>query len=135
MLYLLVLMIHVGVCLGLILVVLMQSSKGGGLSGVFGGSSQAVFGGRGAAPALVKVTSVLAIAFGLTSLSTSFLSTKQRVAKTAIQQEIEKGTKRSSPLQEHRSRLLKGRRALEINQGVNPSLAVLQVRGRGNPLQ
>jgi preprotein translocase subunit SecG len=97
MLYLLVLMIHVGVCLGLILVVLMQSSKGGGLSGVFGGSSQAVFGGRGAAPALVKVTSVLAIAFGLTSLSTSFLSTKQRVAKTAIQQEIEKGTKRSSP--------------------------------------
>jgi preprotein translocase subunit SecG len=97
MLYVLVLMIHVAVCVGLILVVLMQSSKGGGLSGVFGGSSQAVFGGRGAAPALVKATSVLAITFGLTSLSLAFLATKQRVAKTAIQEEIEKGARRTSP--------------------------------------
>ncbi len=97
MLYVLVLMIHVAVCLGLVLAVLMQSSKGGGLSGVFGGSSQAVFGGRGAAPALVKVTGVLAIAFGLTSLSLAFLATKQRVAKTAIQEEIEKGTRTTSP--------------------------------------
>jgi len=97
MLYVLVLTIHVAICLGLIIVVLMQSSKGGGLSGVFGGSSQAVFGGRGAAPALVKVTSVLAITFGLSSLSLAFLATKQRVAKTAIQEEIEKGTRPSSP--------------------------------------
>jgi preprotein translocase subunit SecG len=97
MLYVLVLTIHVAICLGLIIVVLMQSSKGGGLSGVFGGSSQAVFGGRGAAPALVKVTGVMAIAFGLTSLSLAFLATKQRVAKTAIQEEIEKGTRPSSP--------------------------------------
>jgi preprotein translocase subunit SecG len=97
MLYVLVLMIHVAVCVGLILVVLMQSSKGGGLSGVFGGSSQAVFGGRGAAPALVKATSILAITFGLTSLSLAFLATKQRVAKTAIQEEIEKGARRTSP--------------------------------------
>jgi len=97
MLYALVLMIHVGVCVGLVLVVLMQSSKGGGLSGVFGGTDQAVFGGRGAAPALVKVTGALAIAFGLTSLSLAFLATKQRVAKTAIQQEIEKGAKPTSP--------------------------------------
>lgn len=97
MLFVLVLMIHLAVCIGLILVVLMQTSKGGGLSGVFGGSSQAVFGGRGAAPALVKVTSVLAIAFGLTSLSLAFLSTKQRVAKTAIQEEIEKGARPTSP--------------------------------------
>jgi preprotein translocase subunit SecG len=97
MLYVLVLIIHMAVCIGLVLVVLMQSSKGGGLSGVFGGSSQAVFGGRGAAPALVKVTSVLAIAFGLTSLSLAFLSTKQRVAKTAIQEEIEKGARPTSP--------------------------------------
>ncbi len=97
MLYVLVLTIHVAICLGLIIVVLMQSSTGGGLSGVFGGSSQAVFGGRGAAPALVKLTSVLAIAFGLTSLSMAFLATKQRVAKTAIQEEIEKGARPSSP--------------------------------------
>jgi len=97
MLYVLVLTIHVTICLGLIIVVLMQSSKGGGISGVFGGSSQAVFGGRGAAPALVKVTSILAIAFGLSSLSMAFLATKQRVAKTAIQEEIEKGTRTPSP--------------------------------------
>ena len=43
---------HVVVCAALILVVLLQSSKGEGLAGsAFGGNiSGAVFGGRGAAP-------------------------------------------------------------------------------------
>jgi preprotein translocase subunit SecG len=60
--------IHVLVAVGLIISVLMQSAKGEGLAGAFGGGggvSGAVFGGRGAAPFLSKATTVLAIAFML----------------------------------------------------------------------
>jgi preprotein translocase subunit SecG len=57
--------IHVIISCGLMLVVLMQSSKGEGLAGAFGGGglSGAVFGGRGAATFLSKATTVLAILF------------------------------------------------------------------------
>ncbi len=56
---------HILICLALILVVLMQSSKGEGLAGssFAGGVSGAVFGGRGAASFLTKATTYLAIVF------------------------------------------------------------------------
>ncbi|MBN2564732.1 MAG: preprotein translocase subunit SecG [Candidatus Eisenbacteria bacterium] len=63
--------IHILVCAGLIVVVLLQSGKGGGLAGAFGGSGGvgAVFGGQAAATFLTKATRYLAIAFMVTSLS------------------------------------------------------------------
>lgn len=64
--------LHVLISIGLILVVLMQSGKGGGLSGAFGGGggggSQSVFGGAGAATFLNKATVWLAAAFMVSSL-------------------------------------------------------------------
>ena len=58
---------HTLVCILLVVVVLMQSSKGEGLAGAFGGGGSgltgAVFGGRGAASFLSKATTVLAIIF------------------------------------------------------------------------
>ncbi len=71
---------HVIVCIGLILVVLMQSSKGEGLAGsAFGGGGGgglggAVFGGRGAASFLAKATSVLAILFMVNSIALAYMS-------------------------------------------------------------
>jgi preprotein translocase subunit SecG len=69
-------MLHVIICIALIMVVLMQSAKGEGLAGAFGGSgiTGAVFGGRGAATFLSKATTVLAIAFFISCLVLSFLS-------------------------------------------------------------
>ena len=63
--------IHILVCLGLIIVVLLQSGKGGGLAGAFGGAGGvgAVFGGQAAATFLTRATRYLAIAFMITSLS------------------------------------------------------------------
>jgi preprotein translocase subunit SecG len=53
----------------LILVVLMQASKGGGLAGTFGGGSVGmVFGVRRTADFLTNATQVLAISFGLLAL-------------------------------------------------------------------
>ena len=66
-----ILAIHILVCLGLIIVVLLQSGKGGGLAGAFGGAGGvgAVFGGQAAATFLTKSTRYLAVAFMVTSLS------------------------------------------------------------------
>lgn len=69
---------HLLVTLGLILVVLLQSGKGADIGAVFGGgSSQTVFGGRGAATFLSKVTSALAILFMLTSLTLTILASQR----------------------------------------------------------
>ena len=64
------------ICICLIVVILLQSAKGEGLAGAFGGSgiTGAVFGGRGAATFLSKATTALAIAFFLSCMVLSFLA-------------------------------------------------------------
>jgi len=69
---------HLLVTLGLILIVLLQSGKGADIGAAFGGgSSQTVFGGRGAATFLSKMTSALAILFMLTSLTLTILASQR----------------------------------------------------------
>ncbi len=65
--------IHVIVCIFLILVVLLQQGRGGGLSGIAGGGAQ-VFGGRGAGNFMTRLTAICAAVFMLTSLSLAYLS-------------------------------------------------------------
>jgi len=68
---------HLLVSFGLVLIVLLQSGKGADIGAAFGGgSSQTVFGGRGAATFLSKLTSAFAILFMLTSLSLAILSSQ-----------------------------------------------------------
>ncbi len=102
--YGLLLILHVLICIGLIIVVLMQSSKGEGLAGAFGGSgiTGAVFGGRGAATFLSKATTVLAIAFFLSSIGLSFItpmvgSRSVGAGKSAVTEEAQK-EKTQSPM-------------------------------------
>ncbi len=73
--------IHLLICVGLIISVLLQSSKGEGLAGAFGGSSLTgtVFGGRGAASFLAKATTILAISFFASALVLTFLSASSSV--------------------------------------------------------
>lgn len=67
--------IHLLICFGLVIAVLLQSSKGEGLAGAFGGGGMTgtVFGGRGAATFLAKATTVLAISFFMSALILSFM--------------------------------------------------------------
>jgi len=61
---------HVIICVGLIVVVLLQSGRGTGLASVFGGGGGgALVGGKGFGGILAKATAVLAIAFMLTSIA------------------------------------------------------------------
>ncbi|MCD6117978.1 preprotein translocase subunit SecG [bacterium] len=79
--------IHVLVALFLIVSIMLQSSKGGGLAGMFGGGggSGAVFGGRGAGSFLAKVTMWLGITFAVTSLVIALFSKQiQREPESAL---------------------------------------------------
>lgn len=69
--------IHILVCLLMIIIILVfQQGKGADAGAAFGGASQAMFGGRGSATFMNKVTTIAAIIFMSTSLSLAVLSSK-----------------------------------------------------------
>ena len=67
--------VHVIVCIGLILVVLLQTGKGAEIAAVFGGgSSSTIFGSSGAGNFLTKLTTAMAIVFMITSLTLGYFA-------------------------------------------------------------
>ncbi len=88
MIYNALLFLHLIICAVLILVVLLQSGKGGGLAGAFGasqgGAGQNIFGGRGAATFLSKATTMLGIAFMVSSLVLAILSSGRSDTRSVI---------------------------------------------------
>ena len=72
----LLLVVHVMVCFFMIFIVLIQSGKGAELGAAFGGSGQTLFGARGAATILSKMTTGAAILFMLTSLTLAVATSK-----------------------------------------------------------
>lgn len=83
--------LHVLVAILLILSILMQSSKGDALSGTFGstGTSGALFGGRGAATFLSKVTTILAVSFMVISIIISLLSAPKQKIDSVVREKAE----------------------------------------------
>ena len=78
-----VLAVHVLICFLMIVVILLQSGKGGGLAGAFGGGASAtVFGGRGATTVLTRATMILGILFFLTSLTLALTGGSDDYSKT-----------------------------------------------------
>ncbi len=71
-----VVILHVIVCIGLILVVLLQSDKGTDMGSAFGMSagSNTLFGNTGASTFLSKATTIAAVIFMITSLSLAYMS-------------------------------------------------------------
>jgi preprotein translocase subunit SecG len=86
-------LIHVLACILLVVSILLQSSKGGGMAGMFGGggSMGAVFGGRGAASFLSKVTLWLGVTFAITSVTIALLTANaNQQRKSALEQVMER---------------------------------------------
>ncbi|MBI4687850.1 MAG: preprotein translocase subunit SecG [Nitrospirae bacterium] len=88
----LLVIVHVIVSVFLIFVVLIQGGKGAEMGAAFGGSTQTLFGSRGAATFLSKLTTIVAIVFMLTSLTMAVLSAK---TESVIP---DKGAKQTRPL-------------------------------------
>jgi len=73
----LVLTLHIIVCIFLIIIVLVQSSRENELSGLFtGGGGQPLFGPR-SGNILTRITTILAITFMITSLTLTILSVRR----------------------------------------------------------
>jgi preprotein translocase subunit SecG len=81
--------LHILICLGLIIVVLLQTGRGTGMASVFGGGGGgSVMGGKGFGGVLAKATAALAIAFMLTSIALSLLP--RRGGERSVLDELER---------------------------------------------
>ncbi len=68
--------IHIICCVVLVLVVLVQPGKSGGLGAALGGAgAQQIFGGRGAGNFLTRTTWIAATLFFVTSVTLAYMST------------------------------------------------------------
>ncbi len=100
LLYYAVATLHIIVCVILVLVVLLQSSRGADLAGAFGGgATQTAFGSRGPASFLSKMTTVAAIIFMLTSIGLTLIvgnrtESSKSVLETTKQQQTTRPAKK-----------------------------------------
>ena len=70
------------VCIFLIITVLLQPGKSGGLGAAFGGGGNTVFGSSGGTPVFRKLTTGAAICFMLLSLLLAYVSLDKSVTDT-----------------------------------------------------
>jgi preprotein translocase subunit SecG len=78
--YLFILIIHIFVCLFLVVVILLQAGKGGGMAETLGGNiTQSILGTRSSA-FMTKVTAVCATLFLITCLSLTYLASQKRAS-------------------------------------------------------
>jgi len=76
--YTLVLIIHLIVCIGLIMIVLLQAGKGQGIAGLFGGGgSDQLFSAPSGLAFIKKITVAMAVIFVLTSLTLTVMTARQ----------------------------------------------------------
>jgi len=88
----LLIIFHILICLALVMIVLLQTGKGADMGATFGGgSSQTLFGSTGASTFLTKSTTLVAVAFMLTSLCLAYISTNK--TGTSIMKDVENPVK------------------------------------------
>lgn len=99
--YALFVIIHILVSLVLCVVVLLQSSKGGGLAGAFGGSGgapQQLLGSRGVTTLLHKLTIWCGIGFMVTSLLLFMMSGTRSTGSGSLLEEAQQSGELGAPM-------------------------------------
>ncbi|HSQ78033.1 MAG TPA: preprotein translocase subunit SecG [Nitrospirota bacterium] len=79
--------LHIFVSAILIGMVLLQKGKGADIGAAFGGASQTVFGPRGAASFMAKLTTAAAVLFMITSLGLAITSSRRSSVMEGVRQE------------------------------------------------
>jgi len=99
--YIFLVILHVGVCLVLMGVILLQSGQAADIAGAFGGSgSQTAFGPRGAATVLSRATTWCAVMFMFTSMALAVhvrTSSGGGVGRSILEQFSRPGPKSAAP--------------------------------------
>ena len=95
----LILTIHIIIAFVLIVLVLLQQGKGADAGANFGGgSSQSVFGSRGSATFLSRLTAILATLFFITSLSLAYIASQEvKGYKSVVSEQSKKAEESSEP--------------------------------------
>ncbi|OVE81587.1 preprotein translocase subunit SecG [bacterium K02(2017)] len=99
-----ILVVHFAAAILLIIMILVQSGKGSDIGAAFGaGGSQSLFGARGAATLLSKITTGCAIVFLATSLSLSTVSKFSASGGTSsiVKDQLDDGTSKSDDIQDY----------------------------------
>ncbi|MYB35588.1 MAG: preprotein translocase subunit SecG [Gammaproteobacteria bacterium] len=105
----LLLVLHLLVALTIIVLVLLQQGKGADMGAAFGGgSSETLFGARGSANFLTRITSSLAVIFFVTSLVLALLFTRQTGEISVVEE--------SSVLQSAESAVIEAPETVEESQ-------------------
>ena len=91
------LVVHLIIAVTIVVLVLLQQGKGSEMGAAFGGgSSQSLFGARGSANFLSRLTSILVTCFFLTSLVLAFVYTRQGEERSILEgtviQQVEEHT-------------------------------------------
>ena len=92
--YQLLVLFHILVCVLLIIIVLLQSGKGGGIAGAFGGSGtsiDSIFGAQGTTSFLNRVTIGLAVLFMILCLVHSFVIRPDRLPTSSLEKMAKDG--------------------------------------------
>ena len=108
MIYGILIVLHILVSILLVVVVLLQSGRGGGLAGSMGGGvSTAMFGGQGADKLMTRLTTGLAAAFMVLAILISIAGNPQGTADDSVvrQRAIQRET---APLQPATEMVLPG---------------------------
>ena len=91
------LVIHVLAAVGIIVLVLMQQGRGADMGAAFGGGSQTLFGSRGSANFLSRVTGLLAAVFFVTSLTLAYMYSKSSQPQSVTDQVVEQHVHSETP--------------------------------------
>lgn len=96
--YIFLTVLHIVVALSLILFVLLQAGKGGGIGAAFGGgTSDTLFGSGGPAGILGKLTTGAAILFMMTSLLLSYFGSRLETSSIVPTAPVKSRTESSAP--------------------------------------
>ena len=87
--YTLLVSLFIFACFIMVISILLQSSKGGGLASSFGGAAgSGTFGPRGAASLLQRTTIILAISYGLLCIFINLWGTSTKTQESILQKEL-----------------------------------------------
>src|SRR5437588_8307838 len=96
--YIFLVILHVGVCLVLMGVILLQSGQAADIAGAFGGSgSQTAFGPRGAATVLSRATTWCAVMFMVCAMALALRSDRSAGQGNSVIYDRSKATKPVTP--------------------------------------
>jgi len=96
-----VLTLHIFLCIGLILIILLQPGKGGDIGAAFGGGgSSSLFGARGPASMLQRMTTGVAVTFMFTSITLALYSRPDARQEIDVDADIEELQREAAQTQE-----------------------------------